>query len=216
MRILLLEDDFSYRQSIKEYLMTLGFEVDDVENGEIACEKIAKETYNLLILDVKVPLISGFEVLEFAKSLNLQIPIMIMTSLIDINNLEIAYNLGCNEYLKKPFEIVELKFRINELLKNHYNLDKNSVKILDDFFYDFSKNTLFKGENRIDLSSVELKILNFLLTKKSFCEAYEICNEIFDSKVENGDIRMHIMKIRKKTCENFIISKRGLGYKINV
>ena len=88
MRILLLEDDFSYRQSIKEYLMTLGFEVDDVENGEIACEKIAKETYNLLILDVKVPLISGFEVLEFAKSLNLQIPIMIMTSLIDINNLE--------------------------------------------------------------------------------------------------------------------------------
>lgn len=216
MKILLLEDDFAYRQSIKEYLENLGFEVDEAQNGEIACEKIASTSYHLLILDVKVPLISGFEVLEFAKSLNLNTPIMIMTSLIDINNLEIGYNLGCNEYLKKPFEIAELKFRINELLKKHYNLDKNRFKIAGDFYYEICDKALYKDGKIIDLSSVELKIVQFLLNKKRFCETYEICDEVFDQKVENGDIRMHIMKIRKKTSENFIISKRGLGYKINV
>lgn len=134
MKILLLEDDYSYRKTIAEYLESLGYEVDEASNGLEACDKIKDNFYHLLILDIKVPEISGHEVMKYAKSLNLNTPIMIMTSLIDIDDMEIGYSLGCNEYLKKPFDIAELKFRVNELMRKYYlKNDKNIIKIDDEF-----------------------------------------------------------------------------------
>lgn len=217
MKILLLEDDYSYRKTIAEYLESLGYEVDEASNGLEACDKIKDNFYHLLILDIKVPEISGHEVMKYAKSLNLNTPIMIMTSLIDIDDMEIGYSLGCNEYLKKPFDIAELKFRVNELMRKYYlKNDKNIIKIDDEFYYDSSsKNIKFKDQI-INLSQKENEILDYLLLKKdSFVSIDEMISELSNS-YESVDIRMHIMKIRQKTSKNFILSKRGLGYKINV
>lgn len=111
MKILLLEDDFAYKESICEYLQNLGYDVDTAGDGLEACDKIASNVYHLFIFDIKVPE-SGYEVMKYVKSLNLTTPIMIMTSLIDIDDMVIGYELGCNEYLKKPFELAEM----NELL----------------------------------------------------------------------------------------------------
>lgn len=105
MKILLLEDDFEYRSSVSEYLQELGYEVDECESGDVACDKIAANTYHLLILDIKVPEVSGEEVLRYARSLGLNTPVMMMTSLGDIDDLSQCYELGCNEYLKKPFHL---------------------------------------------------------------------------------------------------------------
>ncbi|MSN95767.1 response regulator transcription factor [Campylobacter sp. FMV-PI01] len=216
MKILLLEDDFSYRKSIAEYLQSLGYEVDEACDGIEACDKIRDNFYHLLILDINVPEISGHEVMKYAKSLNLKTPIMIMTSLIDIDNMEIGYLLGCNEYLKKPFNIAELKFRVNELMRKYYSKDdKNLIKI-DNFFYDTIAKHIKFNDKIINLSQKELELLDFLLTKKgTFVGIDEILTQIW-ADVESADVRMHIMKIRQKTSPNFIISKRGLGYKINV
>lgn len=217
MKILLLEDDYSYRKTIAEYLASLGYEVDEASNGLEACDKIKDNFYHLLILDIKVPEISGHEVMKYAKSLNLNTPIMIMTSLIDIDDMEIGYSLGCNEYLKKPFDIAELKFRVNELMRKYYlKNDKNIIKIDDEFYYNSSsKNIKFKNQI-INLSQKENEILDYLLLKKdSFVSIDEMISELSNS-YESVDIRMHIMKIRQKTSKNFILSKRGLGYKINV
>ena len=87
MKILLLEDDFEYRSSVSEYLQELGYEVDECESGDAACDKIAANTYHLLILDIKVPEVSGEEVLRYARSLGLSTPVMMMTSLGDIDDL---------------------------------------------------------------------------------------------------------------------------------
>ena len=217
MKILLLEDDYSYRKTIAEYLASLGYEVDEASNGLEACDKIKDNFYHLLILDIKVPEISGHEVMKYAKSLNLNTPIMIMTSLIDIDDMEIGYSLGCNEYLKKPFDIAELKFRVNELMRKYYlKNDKNIIKIDDEFYYNSSsKNIKFKDQI-INLSQKENEILEYLLLKKdSFVSIDEMISELSNS-YESVDIRMHIMKIRQKTSKSFILSKRGLGYKINV
>lgn len=217
MKILLLEDDYSYRKTIAEYLESLGYEVDEASNGLEACDKIKDNFYHLLILDIKVPEISGHEVMKYAKSLNLNTPIMIMTSLIDIDDMEIGYSLGCNEYLKKPFDIAELKFRVNELMRKYYlKNDKNIIKIDDEFYYNSSsKNIKFKDQI-INLSQKENEILEYLILKKdSFVSIGEMISELSNS-YESVDIRMHIMKIRQKTSKNFILSKRGLGYKINV
>ena len=217
MKILLLEDDYSYRKTIAEYLESLGYEVDEASNGLEACDKIKDNFYHLLILDIKVPEISGHEVMKYAKSLNLNTPIMIMTSLIDIDDMEIGYSLGCNEYLKKPFDIAELKFRVNELMRKYYlKNDKNIIKIDDEFFYNSSSKNIKFGEEIINLSQKENEILDYLLLKKdSFVSIDEMISELSNS-YESVDIRMHIMKIRQKTSKNFILSKRGLGYKINV
>ncbi|WP_311337583.1 response regulator transcription factor [Campylobacter ureolyticus] len=217
MKILLLEDDYSYRKTIAEYLESLGYEVDEASNGLEACDKIKDNFYHLLILGIKVPEISGHEVMKYAKSLNLNTPIMIMTSLIDIDDMEIGYSLGCNEYLKKPFDIAELKFRVNELMRKYYlKNDKNIIKIDDEFYYNSSsKNIKFKDQI-INLSQKENEILEYLILKKdSFVSIGEMIDEILQD-YESVDIRMHIMKIRQKTSKSFILSKRGLGYKINV
>jgi len=80
-----------------------------VSDGQEACDLIEKNFYHLFILDIKVPGVNGHEVIKYIRSLNPNAPIMITTSLVDIDDMAIGYELGCNEYLKKPFELAELK-----------------------------------------------------------------------------------------------------------
>lgn len=217
MKILLLEDDYNYRISIKEYLESLGYEVDEADDGIKACDKIKDNFYHLLLLDIKVPEISGFEVMKYAKSLNLQTPIMIITSLISIDDMEIGYKLGCNEYLKKPFELAELKFRVNELMRKYYKKDdKNYIKIDGIYNYHIISKNLYYKDIVIPLNQTELDLIEYLLSKKgSFVKIDEIIDEVYDGELRNVDIRMKVAKIRQKTDESFILSKRTLGYKIN-
>lgn len=217
-KILLLEDNYAYRISIKEYLCSLGYEVDEASDGLEACDKIAASSYHLLILDIKVPEISGHEVIKYAKNLNLQTPIMIMTSLTSIEDLSYGYELGCNEYLKKPFELEELKFRVNELMRKYYNKDnKNIIKLSNGYEYDTVLKTIKYQNKDIVLTNKEILIMEYLLSKiGSFTSISEMIDEIWEDKsVDSADIRVHISKIRQKTYEDFIISSRGFGYKIN-
>ncbi|CUU81728.1 response regulator transcription factor [Campylobacter hyointestinalis] len=219
MKILLLEDDFEYQISIKEYLQSLGYVVDAANDGVEACDKIAANRYHLLILDIKVPEISGFDVIKYAKSLNLQTPIMIMTSLTNIEDITTGYELGCNEYLKKPFNLAELKFRVNELMRKYYaKNDKNIIKVATKFDYDTALKQLKKDDTVINLSQKEINLIEFLLSKVgSFSTIDEIKYEIWDDKdIDDAGIRVHIRNIRYKTSDDFIVSHRGLGYKINV
>lgn len=219
MKILILEDDFLYAQSIQEFLENLGFEVEIAEDGEVACRKIASQSYHLFILDIKVPNINGFEVVRYIKNLKITTPIIIATSLTEVKDLVLGYELGCNEYLKKPFDILELKFRIFEILKNHYGiLNKESVVINQEYTYNFIQKTLKKGIEEIILAPKEIELLEFLLARKGqYVEMGDIRSEIWgDENLDGTDLRVYIHKIRAKTNPDFILSKRGLGYKINV
>lgn len=218
-KILLLEDDFNYRESVSEYLQSLGYEVDEAENGQVACDKIASGFYHLLILDIKVPFISGHEVIKYAKEIGLTTPIMIMTSLVDINDLAVGYELGCNEYLKKPFELAELKFRVNELMRKYHGKDdKNLIAIDDDSSLDTAKKQLKFKDKIIELSIKEFDLIECLLYhKNSFVGIETLRAEVWgDKEIDSADIRMHVLKIRQKTKPDFIVSSRGLGYKIDV
>lgn len=118
MKILLMEDDYNYNESIKEYLESLGYEVDAFFDGESALDAIMQKPYYLLLLDVKVPKLNGHELIRYVKEAHITTPIIIITSLTDINSIAIGYELGCNDYLKKPFELKELELRVKELIKN--------------------------------------------------------------------------------------------------
>lgn len=219
MKILLLEDDYNYNESIKEYLESIGYEVDAFFDGESALDAIAQNCYYLLLLDVKVPKLSGHEVIKYVKEINNTTPIIILTSLVDIDNIAIGYELGCNDYLKKPFELKELELRIKTLIQQHYQTDTNErIKLACGLEFDFIEGTLQKGDKVIILSQKEQELVRYLINRKnSYCDIESIREYVWEGKeIGYADIRMYIRKIRLKTSKNFIKSSRGLGYRIDV
>ena len=152
MKILLLEDDYLYKVSIKEFLQELDFIVDDFENGDEALDAIFSNSYDLLLLDIRVPGMDGFTLLETIRKEELNTPIIILTSLTDITNLSRGYDLGCNDYIRKPFDLIELKFRIEQLIKNScFKTFDDFIQIAVDYEFDVKKNILYKEKEQIDL-----------------------------------------------------------------
>ena len=218
MKILLLEDDYLYKVSIKEFLQELDFNVDDFENGDDALDAVFTNSYDLLLLDIRVPGMDGFTLVETIRKEGLNTPIIILTSLTDIANLSRGYDLGCNDYIRKPFDLIELKFRIEQLIKNSCfkTLDDN-IDIPPNYKFDVKKNILYKEKEQIDLSFKESELVSYLVQNRGFFVSIETLHErIWENKdISYSDIRMCIKRIREKTCKDFIKTKRFVGYKID-
>ena len=218
MKILLLEDDYLYKVSIKEFLQELDFIVDDFENGDDALDAVFTNSYDLLLLDIRVPGMDGFTLVETIRKEGLNTPIIILTSLTDITNLSRGYDLGCNDYIRKPFDLIELKFRIEQLIKNSCfkTLDDN-IEIPPNYKFDVKKNILYKEKEQIDLSFKESELVSFLIQNRGFFVSIETLHErVWENKeISYSDIRMCIKRIREKTCKDFIKTKRFVGYKID-
>ena len=218
MKILLLEDDYLYKVSIKEFLQELDFIVDDFENGDEALDAVFTNSYDLLLLDIRVPGMDGFTLVETIRKEKLNTPIIILTSLTDITNLSRGYDLGCNDYIRKPFDLIELKFRIEQLIKNScFKTLDDSIEIPPNYKFDVKKNILFKDDIEIDLSFKESELVSFLVQNRGFFVSIETLHErIWENKeISYSDIRMCIKRIREKTCKDFIKTKRFVGYKID-
>lgn len=213
-----MEDDYNYNESIKEYLESLGYEVDAFFDGESALDAIMQKPYYLLLLDVKVPKLNGHELIRYVKEAHITTPIIIITSLTDINSIAIGYELGCNDYLKKPFELKELELRVKELIKKHYQTNKEGDVLLTcGLVFNLTLGELRRGDEKILLTLKEQELVRFLLMRKnSFCEMEVIRENVWEGKeISYADIRMYIRKIRQKAGDEFIKSSRGLGYKID-
>ena len=218
MKILLLEDDYLYKVSIKEFLQELDFIIDDFENGDEALDAVFTNSYDLLLLDIRVPGMDGFTLVETIRKEKLNTPIIILTSLTDITNLSRGYDLGCNDYIRKPFDLIELKFRIEQLIKNScFKTLDDVIKIPPNYKFDVKKNILFIDDLQIDLSFKESELVSFLVQNRGFFVSIETLHErIWENKeISYSDIRMCIKRIREKTCKDFIKTKRFVGYKID-
>lgn len=216
MKLLLLEDDFDYNQSIKEYLESLGYEVDAYEDGQEALDAIYDNNYHILILDIRVPTLNGYELVKELRSKKDETPVIYITSLTDINNLSLGYELGCNDYLKKPFSPKELKYRLEQLIKLYYAKSHQRLELLEDYTYDVVKQELFKNDELVSLTKKESDVVFCLISKQNqYTSIEQLRSEVWDDRyICEADIRVCIKKIRDKTSKEFIINQRGLGYKI--
>ena len=216
MKILLLEDDLGFQESVCEFLQTLGYEVTAVSDGQEACDLIEKNFYHLFILDIKVPGVNGHEVIKYIRSLNPNAPIMITTSLVDIDDMAIGYELGCNEYLKKPFELKELLIRMQALIKRNFSHQNGEdIKILDDLCFHPQSKTLSKNGENVNISSKESDLLAlFLQNKGKILTKDEIFNKIwkFDEEPSELSLRVYIKNLRQILGKDAILNKRGDGY----
>lgn len=217
MKILLLEDDFDYKNSIKDYLESLDYEIDDFENGEEALSAIYEKSYHLLILDIRVPGISGYDLVKTIRENDNNVPVIFITSLTDINNLSLGYELGCNDYIKKPFSPKELKYRIEQVIKAFYfSTNENYIELNNGFLYEPLKKELIKDDIKVNLTKKESETIFCLITNKNqFVSIEKLRFEVWDDKyINEADIRVCIKNIRDKTSKEFIINQRSVGYKI--
>lgn len=217
MKILLLEDDYNYRNSIKDLLENLQYCVDDFENGKDVLEAIDQTTYDLLLLDIRVPEIDGYTIAKKVRTSNIQVPIIFITSLTEINNLSLGYELGCNDYIRKPFSLHELKWRVEQTIRSyHFKSFSNSIYLSFDYIFDIFEKTLYQSSQEVILTEIEKKIIFILVKNSGRFIATDALRDIVweDRNVCDSDVRMAIKKIRDKTHKDFITSVRGIGYKI--
>lgn len=216
MKILLLEDEYSLRKSVKELLEDCNYHVYDFSNGKEALDAILSNSYDLLILDVNVPEISGFELLEQLNSKGISIPTIFMTSLTEIDNLERGYETGCCDYIKKPFDLSELRLRVATALRTAVlNNTSSLMQLQAGYVYDMKNFKLIKNSEEVQLSKTEKMIFElFIKNKNQIVTSDMITQYVWDDYVDPANVRVQINNLRKKLDKELIVNIRGLGYRL--
>ena len=217
-KILLLEDDPEYNETIREYLESLGYEVVGYEDGDAALDAIYSETFHLLLLDIRVPGASGYDIVRHLRGEGNDIPVIFITSLTDIDDLSIGYELGCNDYIRKPFASRELKYRVEQVLKlYYYHSNRESVMLAGGYRFETGSGRMVYDDAVVPLSERESQVVSYLVQHAGeFVPTKRLWEDVWDYKmVTEADIRMCIRKIRTKTRADLIVSQKGLGYRID-
>ncbi len=215
MKILLLEDDILLNEAILKFLTIKGHSVDPFFNGEDALKNIKNTCYDLLILDINVPKLSGLAMLEKLHNNKIQIPTIFISAIIDIDDISHAFELGCHDYLKKPFHLKELDLRIDKLLHSAY-LPRNHLRLSANYSFDVEKQILtFRGEAQT-FSERHLKIIILLANNRNRVVDYSLFQEyVWDNmEIEIPTIRAEINRLKKLLKEDIIVNIRNMGYMV--
>jgi DNA-binding response OmpR family regulator len=213
MKILLLEDEYFLRISIEEFLTDLGYEVDGIMDGLDAYDAVYDKTYDLLLLDVNVPSLNGFELLKKLRSDDITIPAIFLASMSDVNDLKEGYKRGCCDYIRKPFDLEELELRIDQAIASHLQNDGNRVELGCGLSYDLKKSKLTKDDDEIILRKTEKDLLEVLIKhKNSVVSTQMFQDEVWGEYVEPATIRVQLNNLKKKLPDAIIQNRRGLGY----
>ena len=198
MKILLLEDDLALNKSIYDALVYSGYSVDTFFDGNDVIDNLSS-IYDLYIMDINVPNISGLELLNLIHNQNNQSKIIMISANTDINIIENAYNLGCIDYLKKPFHLKELRIKIDMFFSNT-NSQLKEIKLKPD-------STLSKKEKRF---------LTLLLNNKNQGTTYQMIDEFVyeDKTMTNDGIRALVKRLRGKLENDIIKNLPEEGYTI--
>lgn len=219
MKILLLEDDVILNELIEEFLCSLQHDVVCEYDGLEAIDTIYNNHFDLLLLDVGVPSLSGFELLETLRDAKINVPAVFITSLSSLESLQEGFDLGCDDYIKKPFELKELELRINNI-KRINKIDTNDIiQISNNIKYDFDNKMIIKDNNKITLANKEGQILAFFLKNKNrIISVDELCNNIweYETTPSIATVRTYIKNLRKMLDSNMIVTVKGLGYKFEI
>ncbi len=213
MRVLLLEDEYSLRVSIEEFLKDIGYEVDGFMNGMDAFDAVYSKKYDILLLDINVPSLNGFEYLKRLRSDGIDIPAIFLTSLTDIEDLKEGYRRGCCDYIRKPFDLQELEVRIDQALMSSIRSSSYQVTLCEELMYDLKTSILTNEGEEIVLRKVEKDILELLLKNKNAIVSTQMFqDEIWGEYVEPATIRVQVNNLKKKLPYDIIQNRRGLGY----
>ncbi|MFZ9955286.1 MAG: response regulator [Flavobacteriales bacterium] len=218
--ILIVEDEPKVASFIKKGLEENSFDVEIAYDGFIGKKMALSNDYDVVILDVNIPLFNGFEVCKEIRAVKSNLPILMLTALSSTEDKLLGFDLGVDDYLVKPFEFRELLARIRVLLKHkkHGNISDNTIKIAD-LTMNLDSRIVTRGEQKIVLTSKEYSLLEYLLKHKGrVVKRSEIAERIWDITFDTGTnvIDVYINFLRKKIDKDFspklIHTHFGVGY----
>jgi len=209
--LLIVEDDKDLNDTLFDFLSD-KFEILRAFDGEEALKLAYEKNIDLIVLDVKLPKIDGFEVASEIRKFKTT-PIIFLTSLDSQNDIEKGFLSGADDYIKKPFSLKELFFRIEAILKRVYKAKKIKIK---NFTFDMKNLELFNKDKKIHLKTKEAKLLKLFLTKQNqIITKEEIFSEIYeyDETPNENSLRTFIRDLRYILGSNVIETIKGVGYK---
>ena len=219
MKILILEDESMLALSMQEFLEDCGYEVNCFSSSDEAYDAIYDTVYDLLLLDVKVlGEKSGFEMLAMLRKEGVTVPAIFITSLTDIDDLSRGYECGACDYIRKPFDLAELKLRTEQVVKLHcFSSSEDSIALPFGYSYELKKMKLTFEDENIILSKTETKILELLIKQRGNAVSYEMFwEEVWGEWIDPTNIRVQVGNLRKKLEHDFIKNIRAVGYSIDL
>jgi DNA-binding response OmpR family regulator len=213
LKILLLEDDTILSETLCELLESENFHVDHVKDGKAALDATFHNTYDLLLLDVNVSFLNGFELLQMLREADDTTPAIFITALGDIASLSHGFSVGADDYIKKPFDFDELLVRIHAIIRKSYKSHTQKLHV-GAFSFEIEKEELYKEDAFVPLSPYELKITKLLFQNRDKTVKKEHILETLHegSEVSEGALRVHITKLRKIGLP--ITTIKGIGYRL--
>jgi two-component system, OmpR family, response regulator len=215
MRLLLIEDDPNLSQSLKSKLENAGFAVDCAMDGETAEFLGATEDYDIAILDLGLPKLSGLEVLASWRAANNAIPVIVLTARDAWHEKVDGFKAGADDYLGKPFHIEELLARIRALLKRLHGQFQPQIKNFGISLDEERQLVILDECHQIELTSIEFRLLRYLMLHPGkVLSKSHLAEHIYESETERDSnvIEVYINRLRQKIGKNLISTRRGQGY----
>lgn len=200
MKILIVEDEKILRDSLAEGLRLKGYAVDIAADGEDADDKAFCENYDLIILDLNLPKMDGFTVLENFRKENLDVPVLILSARDGIDDKVKGLDLGANDYLTKPFHFAELEARVRSLLRRKTVIE-NTVLSSGALYFDTVTRAVTAAGNPVSLTMKETALLEYLLLHKGrVIKLEELIEHIWDINADtfSNSVRVHMSSLRRK------------------
>ena len=220
MKILLAEDEIDLNNVITRYLKKNGYSVDSVLDGEEALDYLEYGEYDLVILDIMMPKVNGFEVIKKLRDKGNHTSVLMLTARDSADDKVKGLDLGADDYIVKPFDFNELMARIRAVVRRKYGNSSNKL-IIGDLILDTSEKSVIRGGKHIELTGREYEVLEYLMQSKNRILSREQIKEHvwnYDYEGDSNIIDVLIKNIRKKIDvadgKQIIYTKRGLGYVI--
>ncbi|MFN3813448.1 MAG: response regulator transcription factor [Aquificaceae bacterium] len=212
-KVLIIEDDKLLGESIRELLRGEGMHVDWVYDPREVLDFLDISLYDVIILDLMMPHISGEMLLGEIRKVDKKTPVLILTAKKSIEDKERCFTSGADDYLTKPFEPKELILRIKSLYRRKVG---TPLVIIGNVKVDLEKEELTVSEKPVNLSRKEWLLFKYLVENKGrFVSSEELLNYVWgDEPVGDDVVRTHIRNLRKNLPDGFIVSRKGRGYKI--
>lgn len=222
-KVLLVEDDSTLSFIIQDALTREGFEVVSAPDGDAGLRLFRDAAPDIIVADVMMPRMDGFEMVRLVRLVNATVPVLFLTARTSLDDVVKGFGLGANDYLRKPFQILELVVRINALLKRSAPAAAEDTKIMTgDCALDFAAQRLTVGTAAIELSHIEAVILDELFRHPNeVVEARTLMYRIWNNDDYNNLNRLHgfIYKVRKYLSRSVrldLLNIRGIGYKLAI
>jgi two-component system, OmpR family, alkaline phosphatase synthesis response regulator PhoP len=222
-RVLIVEDEESLVVTLRDRLTSEGYVVDAVGDGDMAVDRITRDPFDLIILDVALPRRNGFDVCRDVRHRGVQTPILMLTARGQVIDKVLGLKLGADDYLTKPFDFGELLARVEALMRRARTLNGSASEsyAFGTVRIDFRAAVVLRDGNPVDVSGLEFKLLRYFVEHRgALLSRDELLEKVwgYDAMPVTRTVDVHVASLRQKLERNpsapeFIVTVHGLGYK---